>query len=184
MDVFWNNFNWMTINIFLAVLPLVFLSLALKVKNNLVKIVFFLLWFLFFPNTIYLLTDLQYLPGQLSRFDPKLDLFLIGQYLLLALVGVITYLYSLKPIVYLFIKRYRKIGMSRWNILVMVFNFVVSFGVFLGKIERTQSWDVFTNPFRVLTQINNIIHDPNTFAFIFLFGVLINVIYFFSAILQ
>ncbi|HSX49196.1 MAG TPA: DUF1361 domain-containing protein [Candidatus Saccharimonadales bacterium] len=178
MDVFWNNFSWMAVNIFLAILPLIFLNLALKVKNNLVKVVCFLLWFLFFPNTVYLLTDLQYLPGQLSRFDPKLDLLLIGQYLVLILVGVTTYIYSLKPLVSLLMKRYKKIGRIKWNFLVMAFNFAVSFGVFLGKIERTQSWDVFINPLRVLTQINNIIHDPNTFVFIFLFGVLINVIYF------
>lgn len=178
MNVFWNNFEWMTINILLTLLPFIFLNLAIKFKNRIVKSAFFLLWFLFFPNTIYLLTDLQYLPGQLSKFDPKLDLLLIGQYLVLVLVGVTSYLYSLRPIVSLLVKKYRKIGKVKWNFVVMFFNFVVSFGVFLGKIERTQSWDVFTNPLRVLTQINNIIHDPNKFVIIFIFGVLINVIYF------
>lgn len=184
MGVFWDNFSWMVINISLAILPLVFLSIAFKVKNKIAKTVFFILWFLFFPNTIYLITDLQYLPGQLSKFDPKLDLFLIGQYFSLAIIGVVTYIYSLRPVVKLLVNKYRKIKAEKWHILVMIFNFMVSFGVFLGKIQRTESWDIFMNPLRVMAQINDSLHDPNTFVFVFLFGVLINVIYFFSASLQ
>ncbi len=184
MSVFWDNFSWMVINISLAILPLIFLSISFKVKNKIFKGLFLILWFLFFPNTIYLLTDLQYLPGQLSKFDPKLDLFLIGQYFSLLVIGIVTYIYSLRPVVGLLIKKYKKIKEEQWGLFVMIFNFMVSFGVFLGKIQRTESWDIFTNPLRVLTQINNSLHDPNAFVFVFLFGVLINVIYFFSASLQ
>ncbi len=184
MDVFWNNFSWMFINISLAILPLIFLALAFKVKNKILKGTFFIFWFLFFPNTIYLLTDLQYLPGQLSKFDPRLDLFLIGQYFSLALIGVVTYIYSLRPVVGFLVKNYKKIKKEKWNLIIMIFNFMVSYGVFLGKIQRTESWQVFTSPLTVLTQVNNSLHDPNTFTFVFLFGVLINIIYFFSASLQ
>lgn len=178
MDVFWNNFSWMVINVTLAILPLIFLFLAFKVKNKIVKVVFLVFWLLFFPNTIYLLTDLQYLPGQLSRLDAKLDLLLIGQYLSLLVIGVVTYLYSLRPVVNFLVKKYKKVKKEKWNLLIMVFNFAVSFGVFLGKVQRTESWDVFMNPIKVIGQVNSLIQDSNTFVFIFLFGVLINVIYF------
>lgn len=178
MGPFWDNFDWMILNVSLALLPLFFINFAFKVENKIIKGLFFLLWFLFFPNTIYLLTDLQYLPGQFSKFNVTFDVVLVGQYLVLALIGIITYIYSLRPLVSALQKKYRRIKKEKWNFIVMIFNFLVSFGVFLGKVQRTESWDIFINPIKVIGQVNNLVHDSNTFVFIFLFGVLINVIYF------
>ena len=62
--VFWDDINFLYImlawNIFLSTLPLVFINLAI-LKDKLKKIggtiIYFMLWLLFFPNSVYMITD-------------------------------------------------------------------------------------------------------------------------------
>lgn len=169
MLTFVNNFEWMGINLFLAILPIVFGYLAVKYNKNISGFIFFVLWFLFFPNSIYLITDIQYLPKQIFSTDSIYTFLLVVQYLTLVILGIVTYFYALKPIVQKF-----KIHEA----LIFVFNFVIAFAVALGKLQRTESWYVFLDPIRVTRDIHITLSTPSILLFVVLFGILTNFIWF------
>ncbi|HWA52357.1 MAG TPA: DUF1361 domain-containing protein [Patescibacteria group bacterium] len=174
MDTLFNNLSWMVWNVVLAVLPVVFIILFTKSKINLEKIIFFVFWFLFLPNSIYLITDIQYLPGQINGEFYR-DLLLIFEYLILVSLGIVTYFYALDPFIKFLKKRYKKHNL---NYFIFVFNFLISFGVVLGKIQRAESWDVFIHPLQILSNVNALIIKQNELVFVIFFGIIINVIYF------
>jgi len=163
-----DNFQWMGWNVALAIIPIFFTYLIIKYSKQHIASLFIGLWILFFPNTIYLVTDIQYLPNQLSRTMVSADILLIFQYMVLVGLGLITYFLSLSPI----IKKFKINGK-----IVFVFNFVVSFAVALGKIQRTESWDIITNPIRVLNDVNRSLSSPQIILFVIGFGLLINLIF-------
>src|SRR5579859_4567330 len=171
MPLLIDNFQWMAWNIFLALIPILLAYITAKYYKNFSGFIFFLLWFLFFPNTIYLITDLEYLPQQLSKINFLFDIILILQYLILSLLGVLTYLYAIKPIAKKF---------TNFNNLIFIFNFLVAFAVALGKVQRSQSWQIFTNPKSVIMNIQIALSTHQIIAFTILFGILINFIWFFA----
>jgi uncharacterized membrane protein len=101
---------------------------------------------------------------------------LLAQYLLLELFGVITFLFSFLPFekiidrVDVFKKR-----KAAWLIL---FNFMVGFGVVLGRFEHINSQVVFTNPLKVLGSVINIFVSFDLLGLTILFGLLCSFIYF------
>src|SRR5258708_33992838 len=85
------NISWMVFNIFLAFLGVLFGYLFYFKKLHQVRGVILLFWILFLPNTLYLVTDLQYLPEQLMRSNSINYLFLLAEYFLLFGIGIITF---------------------------------------------------------------------------------------------
>ena len=168
MPVLINNLQWMAWNVFLAIIPIPFCYLTVKYGRQFISSIFFVFWILFFPNTIYLITDIEYLPHQLSRTVISYDTLLILEYLILVGLGVITYLWALKPISSKF---------KTPQYIVYIFNFGVAFAVALGKIQRTESWQVITNPIRVINDVGKSLSNGQIILFVILFGILINFIW-------
>lgn len=173
-----SNLQWMSFNILLACLGLIFGLLFLKQKKYLLKVILFVLWILFLPNTIYLLTDLQHLPRQVfeqSNFFYRLIIFF--QYIVLFLFGIFTYIYGLSPIDKLF-------KLKNWHnhklkfFLIGTFNFVIAFGVGMGRIERTHSWYIFTQPARVISDMYALLSSADSVIFVLIFGVICNLLFF------
>lgn len=172
------NINWISLNILLACLGVIFGLLFIYFKNIYLKILFLLLWFLFVPNTIYIVTDIQHFPKQFYGTDSFLDqAALFFQYSLLFSFGVVTYLFGMYPIQKIF-----PIFRRRQNPLfipaIIIFNTLIAFGVTLGKIERTHSLYLFTNPARVIGDIGLLFGRDNAILVIIMFSLLCNVIFF------
>ena len=68
------------------------------------------------------------------------------------------------------------------NLLVPVILFVASFGVYLGRFQRWNSWDVLHNPFALGIDIINRFVSPvdhlKTWAITFIFSMLYTLLYF------
>ena len=64
MSVLLDNMSMIGLNSFLALIPLLFGWLMVKTRQKFFQLSFVLLWFFFLPNTLYTVTDLQYLPEQ------------------------------------------------------------------------------------------------------------------------
>lgn len=167
----------MPLNIALAFLGVIFGFLLLRSKLPIFRVIFFVLWFLFVPNTIYLLTDIQYFPEQVVKLEFFYQVILAGQYLLLFVLGIITFLLGLYPLE----KMMKKLKVKDQNVhkvSIVVMSFLISFAVALGKIQRISSWEVFTDPKGTIAGVLATYNSLEVMAFVLLFGVLSSALYF------
>jgi uncharacterized membrane protein len=174
MEIFLANFWYMIPNLALACLGFVFAILYLHSKSNFLKIPLFILWFLFLPNTIYLITDLEHYFAQLTKVDFLGLVLLTIQYTVLTALGILTYFAGMMPIEKFFRRRKSK----NYSLVFLIFNFAIAFAVVLGKVERTHSWYVFTQPQRVINDITHLLTTPLLITSVIFFGILFNLIYF------
>lgn len=176
MTFFADNFSWMAFNTILAFAPIILVVLLRFRLNTIVHLILFFFWLIFLPNTIYLVTDLQHLPYQILRVKMSEQLILIFQYSTLASLGVMTYAYSLEPISAIFKKL--KLPEMKKEVLYILINYVIAFGVIMGKVQRTHSWYIFTNPARVVEDMIATATNTNLLVLIFLFGSVVNILFF------
>ncbi|MDO8269861.1 MAG: DUF1361 domain-containing protein [Candidatus Levybacteria bacterium] len=176
MPFFVDNFSWMAANTILAFVPVVLVVLLRQKMSRSLHLIVFFFWLLFLPNTIYLITDLQHVGAQLLQSPVGEQIILIFQYVTLAVLGVVTYVYSLEPVSTVLRKmRLREINK---DYLYIVLNYIVASGVVLGKVQRTHSWYIFTEPLRVIADIIATITRTDLLIWIFLIGTIINVLFF------
>lgn len=164
-------------NVALALLGVMFGFLLLKSKTPPFRIIFFVLWFLFVPNTIYLLTDVQYFPEQVVKLEFPYQVLLAGQYLLIFLLGIITFLLGLYPLEKI-LKELKIKDRNLHKVSIVIMSFLISFAVALGKIQRVSSWEVFTNPKGIIAGALATYHSSEIMTFVFLFGVASSALYF------
>lgn len=167
--------NW---NLFLAIIPWVFTSLVIlkpKLKKNKFSIVVLLFsWLLFFPNAPYILTDLFHLRTRLSM-PIWFDLILILSF---AWTGLLFGLLSLRDIELLLREKIK----YRWSsMIVIALLFIGSFGIYLGRFLRWNSWDILSEPTGIIYDIGeriiNPFDHPRTWGMTLFMGLFLNMIY-------
>jgi len=146
--------NW---NLFLAWIPyLLALSLPYFYKKFnskilIVGVLFF--WLLFFPNAPYILTDFLHLKKRIGIplwYDVML-------FLSFAWTGLILGYLSLLE-VQLFLRNFfSKNTVYFTSVIVLLLS---GFGIYLGRVQRWNSWDIITNPFLLFTDILNLLSNP------------------------
>jgi len=148
------NLVW---NLFLAWIPF---TLALVVydrstrPNGRVTLLFLSgLWLLFFPNAPYIVTDFRYL-SIIGGFPTWYDALLVG---ITAGVGLVLGFISLYLMQVVAARLWG--GPVAWLAVAAVLA-VSSFGVYLGRVHRWNSWDLFTEPGPLLGQIFGGLADP------------------------
>ncbi len=172
------NINWMSLNILLACLGVLFGLIFIYFKSWYLKIPMFILWLLFIPNTIYLVTDLQHFSRQFyAATTPLEEVALFIEYIFLFIFGLVTYLFGMYPLQKIF-PIFRRRQNPLFIPVVIIFNILISFGVALGKIERTHSLYIFTQPSRVFEDIMTLLARENAILVICLFALLCNVVFF------
>jgi uncharacterized membrane protein len=149
------DFGWAW-NLLLAAVPLL-LALVLFRWWNRRNILWWLgvvVFVLFLPNAAYLLTDALHLVQQIRR-EPHLPLWtvcliVIPEYAAIMLFGVESHVLSL-----ILVGDYlRRNNRSRWMIPVeLLLNLLCSFGIYLGRFQRLNSWDLATAPEKEAIQI-------------------------------
>lgn len=160
-------------NLLLAAIPLFFSSLAANAGRFAARC-YALLWLLFFPNSMYIITDLVHLkPRQAIPFWYDI-LLLISVATNGVLMGMRS-LYNMEQWLRTFIH-----GKYLHTILFMLL-LACGYGIYLGRYQRRNSWDVITHP-RGLC--NNVVHDflhpirnLTPWAITITFGVWLYVIY-------
>lgn len=132
------------------------------------------LWLIFLPNTWYVLTDFVHVStnGEISQL---FDIVLMG---ILTTCGFILGFTSL----YLMHKQLRKrMSGQASGIAVALIILISSFGIYLGRDLRWNSWDVVTNPSGIIISVSDRVVDPfghpRAINMTGLFFVLISVIY-------
>jgi uncharacterized membrane protein len=161
-------------NLFLAILPYVistFFLLYYRRINSMVLLGMILLsWLLLFPNAPYIVTDFFHL-------EPRVNVpywFDLGLILSFAWNGLMLGFISLYDIQTALARRFSAVKGWAFAIFSLVLG---SFGIYLGRYERFNSWDVLTNPMELFIDIaNRFIHPfahPRTMLMTILFSVVL-----------
>jgi uncharacterized membrane protein len=153
--IYWQSqaYFFLPYNLGLAAIPWWLSHLARRRVAIQERWVLGLLWLLFFPNALYILTDLVHLTHR--RTVPVLyDLVMLLSF---AGTGAAMGFLSLRQMQALFVESGRR-KMS-WVFAVGSL-FLASFGIYLGRVVRLNSWDVLTNPWHLAVSIAGPILDP------------------------
>lgn len=166
-------------NLFLAWIPFEISSRLRKStnlqNNNILLISWSSLWLLFYPNAPYIVTDLFHLT-EIEGAPLWYDLILI---MIFALNGLVFSILSLHDMHSIAVKKKDK----TFGALFLVFIIVLTgFGVYLGRYERWNSWDLFIHTRELLSNIIYILLHPikhaRAYGFTLLFSVFMSIIYF------
>jgi uncharacterized membrane protein len=167
--------NW---NLFLAFIPWLLSSLAiLKPSIQKRKIVIFLLlgtWLLFFPNAPYILTDLFHLRARYT-IPIWFDLVLILSFAWTGLLFGFLSLWDIERILR------KSINPKLVRCISVFLLFLGSFGVYLGRYLRWNSWDIIREPFGLFYDIGDRIINPfehtRTWGMTLFMGLFLTIIY-------
>src|SRR5437660_2429036 len=154
------NLIW---NLVLAWLPLGFAFFARRFRTSrgcFVACAF--LWLLFLPNSPYLVTDLVHLRPR-PPVPLWFDILLAQSFVLTGLLLGFLSLYLMHRLVS------RSCGWRiGWFFTLMMIG-LTGFGIYLGRFEHWNSWDLFTSPLTLSADILGLIRHPhaNKTAFVF-----------------
>ncbi len=145
-----NNYLYFIWNLFLAWIPYL-LSLYLPVSFHVLRyklLTYFLLliWFFFWPNSPYILTDLLHLKEK-QNIPLWFDLGLILSF---SWTGLMLGFISLLEIQNLIRKRTNRLTGWIFAIITLVTG---SLGIYIGRYVRFNSWDIVSNPVRLYSTL-------------------------------
>lgn len=156
-------------NLFLAMIPFAISQWMLFVppRTNAALFTGLFFWLLFFPNAPYLMTDLFHL----SDVDPVPIWYDIVLFLAFAWNGLILGFLSLFDMQGLIESRF---GRSAGWIFAACAVLLGSFGIYVGRFLRWNSWDVFTRPVALVSDVaDHALHPityPGTYGFTLVFS--------------
>lgn len=167
--------NW---NLFLAFIPWAFSTILLLHPNMHYRkwyvSALLLSWLIFFPNAPYILTDLFHLRDKLTM-PLWYDLIMILSFAWTGLLFGFASLFNIE----MFLKRY--ISHNLVPVISVFLLFLGSFGIYIGRYLRWNSWDVVQEPIALLydigSDIRNPLSHPRAWAMTLLMGVLLNMFY-------
>lgn len=169
-------------NILLATLPLLFINLSLlqnKINRRVGAIVYGILWLVFFPNSVYMITDFIHISHdklvwyeEVARYSGSNGTMYsndIMQWLKLLVIGIgVVYglligMESLN-IFYRFLNRKKPKLISFLTIAGV--SVISGLGVYIGRFLRFNSWDLLMP----LSLLRGVFTNINTFAIEFIFA--------------
>ncbi len=160
-------------NLFLAAIPLYISSFLLQAQKKNIHYLLFIIWILFFPNALYIITDLLHLKER-NNVPLWFDVLLIFSAAINGLLMAFISLYQVD----LFLQT--KFNIQKTKLILYACLFISSFGIYVGRFLRWNSWDIFFNPFQfsleIIQPFINPFHHPRTWGvtitFFFFFGIL------------
>ncbi len=167
-------------NLFLAWIPFAFAALAYIVSWGR-KILYLvvpacaLVWLLFFPNAPYILTDFQHLTTATASAPVWFDVVMLIWFAWTGLLLGVVSLYLMQSIVA------RLFGRVTGWIFVLGVTALSSFGIYLGRFLRWNSWDLLHDPLPIardtFTRIVHPFQNVRTYGFMLLYTLLFLFVY-------
>jgi uncharacterized membrane protein len=174
---FWGKTTllYLVLNLFLAWIPYVISLYFIREDLPVNKFIpLFIIWLLFFPNAPYLVTDILHVASSLPSllwYDSIL-FFLFGWIGLL--LGILSLLH-----IHQFLKTHYNYLIS--ELIVFGICFLSSFGIYLGRFERWNSWDLFINPLELIRHSFNVsaglFHAGTPSIFVIVFTIFMYAVY-------
>lgn len=167
-------FEFMLWNLFLASLPLVFALLLPRARTFSRALPLLAVWLLFFPNAPYVLTDLIHLRPH-AGVPLWYDLVMLLAFALTSLwIG-----FQSLHLVQVWITRHTTVR-TGWLMVLFIMP-LTGFGIYLGRFQRWNSWDIVTRPMALIKDMASLALDPvrhpGVWSFTLLFSVLLLLAY-------
>jgi uncharacterized membrane protein len=172
------NRDYLVWNLFLAWIPYVCARVLWRAARGSGSLLLLsplaLLWLLFLPNAPYLVTDVVHLH---HPHDHRLiiEVALFGT---VALAGVLLGVASVQPVHRLVAERFGPAASRAFPPVIAV---AVALGVYLGRVQRWNSWAFFQTPGRLLhatwAVLGHPIGHPRAYGGMALFGISFLVVY-------
>jgi uncharacterized membrane protein len=171
MGILTHNISWMAFNIALALIPVILGLLMFYIKWKPLRLLISIIWLLFLPNTIYLLTDLMHISNDWGRVGYMGKIVLFLQYGFLGITGIITFTLALYAFDQTFMQspKFRKIKDN--YVIHILLCLLVGFGIVLGRVERVHSWYVFTDLHKVISASSHILQTPELIILAIIWGI-------------
>ena len=175
-----SSLAWVAWNAFLALIPVGLAQVILRAgcrddRRTVSKAALWMIcaaWLVFLPNTCYLLTEWRHFLLTLdqsdlylrSRMDSWMTLRLMAYtafYFGYSAFGMLTFALAIRPVA----RVVREMGARIWVCAIPLFG-MLSLGVYLGLIQRYNSWDLLTRPGAVWSATAEVVHHPLLTMFI------------------
>lgn len=157
------SYGFLAWNLFLAYVPyfisewLAKHSQILASRLKLIPLVF--TWVLFMPNSFYILTDLFHL-NNMTKGDSWYDLTLILSFAWNGILFGILSIYKMEML----LKNAK--GKFIAGVIICAVMWLNAFGVYIGRYLRFNSWDIFVNPFSLISETVEIIFIPYDYRYV------------------
>jgi uncharacterized membrane protein len=171
-------------NLLLAWLPIIFISIVNKKRSKITSAILLFLWFIFYPNSLYMITDLghpivvhratafatqgSYYPwlNFMSKAIVQLDVVLM---FILSIIGCLLSVLSIK----ILLTKY-KIAKKHYAFGSIMLSLLTAFAIFLGRSLRLNSWEIFSNPIGLFSKIFNSLlsSQVDILMYMIIFGIL------------
>ena len=153
------TFFW---NIFLALIPYLIawrLNHAYYLKkwsnisrlNQILFFITFVIWFFFFPNTAYLISDIRHLADYCDDLGYLRvcaeQAWVVPIFFTYALIGVPTFYFSLKNMTHVIEKLFGKWSKRLFPFVMIP---VTALGLLLGLVARFNSWEIINQPHDII----------------------------------
>jgi uncharacterized membrane protein len=153
--VVYANLVW---NLFLAWVPYAFSMVTdglnrLLPRRWLLQLIPGIIWLMFFPNAPYIMTDffhLQERPGSPLWYD----ILLLFSFSLTGLFLAMISMRTMQRVVRFYVG-----GILSWVFVLLVLS-VSGVGIYLGRFERWNSWDMLSHPSRILLDVIRPMSEP------------------------
>jgi len=162
-------------NLFLAFIPYILIKSYKENQHKILQAIIIGTTILFLPNAPYILTDLFHLRERIAA-PMWLDLILILSF---AFLGMVFFILSVNRLLSISKALFR----SRWITSGIKFFIMLSssYGIYLGRYLRFNSWDVIFDPFHLAKKMILSVFDPDcykeTFAVTITFTVFLYLIF-------
>ncbi len=149
---------FMVWNLFLAWIPY-WLTLLLKYKNTYRKMglgtmALLIVWLAFFPNAPYMVTDLKYLVNAPTNMPFWFDSIMMLSF---AWTGLMLGYFSLYKVQQYLLELTNPIFSWVSTVAIII---GASYGIFLGRYQRWNSWDLVVQPLDVIKDIFATVSSP------------------------
>lgn len=156
-------------NVLLAVLPLLFIikaEITIKQRKLGVSVIWLLLWLLFFPNSVYVITDFIHISNDkflwmldVGRYSSESSVAYSNEIIVWAKLFVIGFGFFFAIVAglesfYIFERNVRKKYSAAISFCALtVVAVLTGLGVYIGRFLRFNSWDLFFNPIALIKEI-------------------------------
>lgn len=170
------SFLFLVWNLFLAWIPFgisIVMSFIYSLKTLRRKLLMMLLlgmvWLLFYPNAPYMITDFIHFRND-NSFLMWYDLVIYSIFIWTSFLLGFVSIYLVNRIVEKVTNK-----LVGWCFVLFVL-FLSSYGIYLGRFIRWNSWDMLLNPFDLLVSIFDNLHYQS-FIFSIIYGALLTLMY-------